>query len=95
MGADCAIPMRWRAERKADFDALPSTTRARRGRPHSTRARRWQRAYRGACVPAPKMVSVAFLAYCTCVVDGSDGGMLDVVGFDTTAPVVTAECLRA
>jgi 60 kDa SS-A/Ro ribonucleoprotein len=52
-------------------------------------------AYRGARVAAAKMVSVALVGYGTSVVDGSDGGILDVVGFDTAAPAVIADFLIA
>jgi 60 kDa SS-A/Ro ribonucleoprotein len=41
------------------------------------------------------MVSVALVGYGTSVVDGSDGGILDVVGFDTAAPAVIADFLIA
>jgi 60 kDa SS-A/Ro ribonucleoprotein len=39
-------------------------------------------------------VSVAFAGYSSSVVDGADAGMLDVVGFDTAAPVLIADFLR-
>lgn len=93
-GTDCAIPMRWAAERKADFDAFAIYTDGQTwaGPQHPIQA---MAAYRGARVPAAKMVSVAFVGYGTSVVDGSDGGMLDVVGFDTAAPAVIADFLRA
>jgi len=41
-----------------------------------------------------KMVSAAFAGYSSSVVDGTDAGMLDVVGFDTAAPVLIADFLR-
>ena len=51
-------------------------------------------AYRAARVADAKMVSVAFVGYSSSVVDGTDAGMLDVVGFDTAAPALIADFLR-
>lgn len=91
-GTDCSIPMRWAVERKVDFDGFAIYTDGQTwaGPQHPVQA---MAAYRGARVPAAKMVSVAFVGYGTSVVDGSDGGMLDVVGFDTAAPALIADFL--
>ena len=93
-GTDCSMPMRWAAERKADFDGFAIYTDGQTwaGPQHPVQA---MTAYRRGRVPAAKMVSVAFVGYGTSVVDGSDAGMLDVVGFDTAAPVVIGDFLRA
>jgi 60 kDa SS-A/Ro ribonucleoprotein len=92
-GTDCSIPMRWAAERQADFDAFTIYTDGQTwaGPQHPVQA---MAAYRAARVRDAKMVSVAFAGYRTSVVDESDGGMLDVVGFDTAAPVLIADFLR-
>lgn len=92
-GTDCAIPMRWAAERRADFDAFALYTDGQTwaGPQHAVQA---IAAYRGARVADAKMVSVAFVGYGNSMVDGSDAGMLDVVGFDPAAPVLIADFLR-
>jgi 60 kDa SS-A/Ro ribonucleoprotein len=92
-GTDCSIPMRWAAEQKADFDALTIYTDGQTwaGPQHPVQA---MAAYRAARVHDAKMVSVAFAGYSSSVVDGADAGMLDVVGFDTAAPMLIADFLR-
>jgi len=93
-GTDCSLPMRWATARKADFDAFTIYTDGQTwaGPQHPIQA---VAAYRSARVSASKMVSVAFVGYRSSVVDGSDVGMLDVVGFDTAAPAVIADFLKA
>ena len=92
-GTDCSIPMRWAMDRKADFDGFAIYTDGQTwaGPQHPVQA---IAAYRGTRVQAARMVSVAFVAYGNSVVDGSDAGMLDVVGFDTAAPVLISDFLR-
>lgn len=92
-GTDCSIPMRWAAERRADFDAFALYTDGQTwaGPQHPVQA---MAAYRSERVGGAKMVSVAFVGYGTSVVDGSDAGMLDIVGFDTAAAVLIADFLR-
>jgi 60 kDa SS-A/Ro ribonucleoprotein len=93
-GTDCSIPMRWALDRRADVDAFAIYTDGQTwaGPQHPVQA---MAAYRGARVPAARMVSVAFVAYGSSVVDGSDAGMLDVVGFDTAAPALISDFLSA
>ena len=92
-GTDCSIPMRWAVEQKADLDAFAIYTDGQTwaGPQHPVQA---MAAYRSARVADAKMVSVAFAGYSSSVVDGADAGMLDVVGFDTAAPVLIADFLR-
>lgn len=92
-GTDCALPMRWALERGADFDGFVLYTDGQTwaGPQHPVQA---IAAYRGVRVPAAKMVTVGLAGYRTSVVDGSDAGMLDVVGFDTAAPTVISDFLR-
>ena len=92
-GTDCSIPMRWAMDRKADFDGFAIYTDGQTwaGPQHPVQA---IAAYRGTRVQAARMVSAAFVAYGNSVVDGSDAGMLDVVGFDTAAPVLISDFLR-
>lgn len=92
-GTDCAVPMRWAAERRADVEAFAVYTDGQTwaGPQHPVQA---MAAYRGARVAGAKLVSVAFVGYGNSVVDGSDAGMLDVVGFDTAAPVLIADFVR-
>jgi 60 kDa SS-A/Ro ribonucleoprotein len=79
--------MRWALQRRADFDGFAIYTDGQTwaGPEHPVQA---MAAYRGARVLLAKMVSVAFVGYGHGLVDGSDAGMLDVVGFDTAAPTL-------
>jgi 60 kDa SS-A/Ro ribonucleoprotein len=92
-GTDCSIPMRWAKDRRADLDACALYTDGQTwaGPQHPVQA---MTAYRSARVAEAKMVSVAVVGYGNSVVDGSDAGMLDVVGFDTAAPVLIADFIR-
>ena len=92
-GTDCSIPMRWAIDRKADFDAFALYTDGQTwaGPQHPVQA---MATYRDIRVRTAKMVSVAFVGYGNSVVDGSDAGMLDIVGFDTAAPTLITDFLR-
>jgi 60 kDa SS-A/Ro ribonucleoprotein len=92
-GTDCSVPMRWALARKADFDGFAIYTDGQTwaGPQHPVQA---LAAYRGARVPTARLVSVGLVAYGSSVVDGSDGGMLDVVGFDTAAPMLIGDFFR-
>jgi len=92
-GTDCSIPMRCAIDRKADFDAFALYTDGQTwaGPQHPVQA---MATYRDIRVRTAKMVSVAFVGYGNSVVDGSDAGMLDIVGFDTAAPTLITDFLR-
>ncbi len=86
-GTDCAVPMAWALEHKRDVDAFLVYTDGQTwaGAQHPVQA---MAAYRKARVADARMVSVAFVGYGDSIVDGSDAGMLDVVGFDTAVPAL-------
>jgi 60 kDa SS-A/Ro ribonucleoprotein len=92
-GTDCAVPMRWAIDRRADFDAFVLYTDGQTwaGPQHPAQA---VAEYRRLRVPAARMVSVAMVAYGTGIADRADAGMLDVVGFDTAAPALIADFVR-
>ena len=92
-GTDCSVPMRWAIDQRVDLDGFTLYTDGQTwaGPQHPVQA---MAAYRGARVATARMVSVGLAGYGTSVIDGSDAGMLDVVGFDTAAPVLIGDFLR-
>ena len=91
---DCALPMIWAREHQVQRVRRSSPTRTvKRGRETSTRRR--------PCVSIAKQfvgdaksVVVGMTSNGFTIADPNDRGMLDVVGFDTTAPAVIADFVR-
>lgn len=82
---DCSLPMKWAQRNKVPADAFivytDSETYA--GTPHPSQA---LQQYRGATGLNAKLVVVGMVANPFTIADPNDGGMLDVVGFDTATP---------
>ncbi len=93
-GTDCAQPMLWALEHKAKIDAFVIYTDSETwaGKSHPTQA--LQR-YRDKTGIAAKLVVVGMTSNGFSIADPNDGGMLDVVGFDTAAPNVISNFIRA
>jgi len=87
---DCSLPMKWATLHKIDVDAFvvytDSETYAGVPHPHQALA-----AYRRQTGIAAKLVVVGMVANEFTIADPSDAGMLDVVGFDASAPAVMAD----
>lgn len=86
-GTDCALPMLWAAKQKVAVDTFSIYTDSETwfGSVHPAEALRRYRTQMG--IPA-KLIVVGMVANDFSIADQHDGGMLDVVGFDTAAPQV-------
>ena len=86
-GTDCALPMLWALEQKVAVDTFVVYTDSETwfGSVHPAEALRRYRQQMG--IPA-KLIVVGMVANSFSIADAKDGGMLDVVGFDTAAPQV-------
>jgi len=89
-GTDCSLPMVYAAERRLEVDTFvvytDSETWAGNGHPHQA-----LQAYRQKQGIPAKLAVVGMIANEFTLADPSDGGMLDLVGFDTAAPQVLAD----
>jgi 60 kDa SS-A/Ro ribonucleoprotein len=92
-GTDCALPMLYALENNLKFDAFVVYTDSETwaGRSHPVEALRDYRKKTG--IPA-KLIVVGMEANDFTIADPDDAGMLDVVGFDTTAPSVMSDFIR-
>ena len=93
-GTDCALPMQWALANKIEADAFivytDNETWAGRGHPFQALQQ-----YRQKTGINARLIVVAMTATECSIADPDDGGMLDVVGFDTAAPDLMAEFLGA
>jgi 60 kDa SS-A/Ro ribonucleoprotein len=92
-GTDCALPMLWALEHKVDVDTFAVFTDSETwaGHVHPVRA---LQIYRQERVPHAKLVVVGMTSTGFTIADPEDAGMLDVVGFDSSAPAVIADFSR-
>jgi len=90
---DCALPMIWAREHEVNVSAFITYTDSETwaGKIHPTQA---LRQYRSELVGDAKAVVVGMTSNGFTLADPNDRGMLDVVGFDTTAPAVIADFVR-
>ena len=89
-GTDCALPMLWAAENKVPVDIFCVYTDSETwaGDIHPVQA---LRAYRHKMGIGAKLVVIGMVSNGFSIADPEDGGMLDVVGFDTATPSVIAD----
>jgi 60 kDa SS-A/Ro ribonucleoprotein len=92
-GTDCALPMIWACENEVNVSAFITYTDSETwaGNVHPAQA---LRQYRNEFVGDAKAVVVGMTSNGFTIADPNDRGMLDVVGFDTTAPAVIADFVR-
>lgn len=92
-GTDCALPMLHAIEKKMEIDAFVVITdnETWAGKMHPFEALKTYR--KKFNIPA-KLVTVGMVSNGFTIADPNDAGMLDVVGFDTNAPVVIADFIR-
>lgn len=92
-GTDCALPMQYALAEGLQVDAFVVFTdnETWAGKIHPIQALQEYRARTG--IPA-KSIVVGMTATGFSIADPNDGGMLDVVGFDTAVPQVMADFLR-
>jgi 60 kDa SS-A/Ro ribonucleoprotein len=89
-GTDCALPMIWAAENKVPVDVFCVYTDSETwaGDIHPVQA---LQAYRHKMGIGAKLVVIGMVSNGFSIADPNDGGMLDVVGFDTATPSVIAD----
>nr|WP_309691043.1 hypothetical protein [Armatimonas sp.] len=92
-GTDCALPMVWAKKNqvKADVFVVYTDSETWHGPLHPVQALRDYRQALG--IPA-KLIVVGMVANSFSIADAGDGGMLDVVGFDTATPQLMADFVR-
>jgi len=92
-GTDCALPMLWAARNKLNVSGFITYTDSETwaGNIHPAQA---LRQYRSDFVGDAKAVVVGMTSNGFTLADPNDRGMLDVVGFDTSAPAVIADFVR-
>ena len=92
-GTDCALPMIWAREHKLNVSGFITYTDSETwaGNIHPAQA---LRQYRNEFVGDAKAVVVGMTSNGFTLADPNDRGMLDVVGFDTSAPAVIADFVR-
>jgi len=90
---DCALPIIFAHENELNVSAFITYTDSETwtGKIHPTQA---LRQYRSEFVGDAKAVVVGMTSNDFTLADPDDRGMLDVVGFDTTAPAVIADFVR-
>lgn len=90
---DCAQPMLWATKHKVEADAFVVYTDSETfaGAVHPVQA---LREYRQKTGIAARLIVVGMVSNGFSIADPEDGGMLDVVGFDTAAPQVMADFVR-
>lgn len=90
---DCALPMIWAHKAKIHVETFVIYTDNETwfGQVHPHQA---LRAYRNATGINAKLIVVGMTATNFTIADPADGGMLDVVGFDSAAPSVMADFAR-
>lgn len=89
-GTDCALPMLYATERKIPVDvfAVYTDSETWAGNIHPCQA---LRDYRRCMGIGAKLIVVGMVSNSFSIADPDDGGMMDVVGFDTSAPAVMAD----
>ena len=92
-GTDCSLPMTYAMTNNIPVDTFVVYTdsETQSGKIHPFQAINKYRQKMG--IPA-KLVVVGMVANNFTIADPSDGGMLDVVGFDTSAPAVISNFSR-
>lgn len=93
-GTDCALPMLWARKNDVLADAFVIYTDSETwaGKIHPAQALRDYREKFG--IPA-KLIVVGMVSNGFTIADPNDGGMMDVVGFDTAAPNLMSDFIRA
>jgi 60 kDa SS-A/Ro ribonucleoprotein len=92
-GTDCALPMVWALQENLNVSAFVVYTDSETwaGKIHPTQAlRKYRQRVGNAKLAVVGMTSNGFS-----IADPNDRGMLDIVGFDTTAPAVLADFVTA
>jgi len=89
-GTDCALPMLWAMQNKVETDVFVVYTDSETwfGKVHPAQALKQYREKMGI---AARLIVVGMMANNFSIADPQDGGMLDVVGFDTATPQLISD----
>jgi 60 kDa SS-A/Ro ribonucleoprotein len=89
-GTDCALPMLWalKKNREADVFVIYTDSETWYGQIHPVQA---LQQYRDKMGINAKLIVVGMLSNGFSIADPNDGGMLDVVGFDSATPALMAD----
>ena len=92
-GTDCALPMLWAMQHKAEVDVFVVYTDSETwfGKVHPAQA---LREYREKTGIAARLIVVGMVSNAFTIADPNDAGMMDVVGFDTATPQLIADFAR-
>jgi 60 kDa SS-A/Ro ribonucleoprotein len=92
-GTDCALPMLYALEQKIPVDvfAVYTDSETWAGNVHPVQA---LAEYRERMGIGAKLIVVGMVSNGFSIADPNDGGMMDVIGFDTAAPTVMADFAR-
>ncbi len=90
---DCALPMLWAMQHKAEIDVFVVYTDSETwfGKVHPVQALRQYREKTGI---AARLIVCGMVANAFTIADPKDAGMMDVVGFDTATPQLIADFAR-
>jgi len=92
-GTDCALPMLWAARNKLNVSGFITYTDSETWAGHIHPAQALSQ-YRSEFVGDAKAVVVGMTSNGFTLADPNDRGMMDVVGFDTSAPAIIADFVR-
>lgn len=90
---DCSLPMRWAAGSALGFDGFSVYTDSETNQNQEHPYQALERYRRETDIPA-RLAVVAFASTGFTIANPSDAGMLDVVGFDSSAPAVLGDFFR-
>lgn len=91
---DCSAPIVWATKNKIPVDVFVIYTDSETNQGNSPHAASALRTYRQKLGIAAKLVVCAMVSNDVTIADPNDGGMLDVVGFDTNTPALLADFAR-
>jgi len=93
-GTDCALPMIYALKNKLDVDTFHVLTDSETWAGNIQPVQALQQYRREMSKPQAKLIVVGMVSNGFTIADPQDGGMLDVVGFDTATPVLMADFAR-
>lgn len=88
---DCSLPMVWAMKNKVEVDAFVVYTDSETNSYASPQPVVALRRYREAMGIPAKLVVVGMVSNGFSIADPNDGGMLDIVGFDASAPAIMSD----
>jgi 60 kDa SS-A/Ro ribonucleoprotein len=94
-GTDCALPMLWALKNRVEADVFVIFTDSETWHNKEVHPVQALRMYRDRTGIPSRLVVVGMVSNAFSIADPDDGGMLDVVGFDASAPALIADFVRS